>query len=350
MVENTDVGVEVSDLGFLDGVEESLESINISNPGSFLSKIELNKDHTTRLFCWLIEFRVLSPLKSTWFSSISILVNSYNHYRKTYLGDYDTNPLVLLPESVSNVIKIDIERSLSWFRDMAFVLQILQDDTQLVTIHAHRVFALLSFNVNQFRYIQGYDRYFMISYLLALYFVTRNGLLIDLAEVFAYPLCLHLIKIGGISNYLDNPIQTQSHFAQLDELVQMHSPTTAALLSEFGHSSLHYAVRWELLLFADEYDISSIFYLWDKFIFHRNQIEKVLLNMCVAHVLQVPLCQNGEFMVETIQRYRGFDCVTATKTAFDLLNGKRNKMVVSKVAFVALVAIIVLALFYRILM
>ena len=59
MVENTDVGVEVSDLGFLDGVEESLESINISNPGSFLSKIEHNKDHTTRLFCWLIEFRVL---------------------------------------------------------------------------------------------------------------------------------------------------------------------------------------------------------------------------------------------------------------------------------------------------
>ena len=308
----------------------------------FLRKNDLRKDNVERLFAWLLNFRIIPYDSKRWGDSIRSIYNDYQILIRTNLIDEVDNPLMTLTPETQAVISADISRIINWFNDMSKILNIPEDAISKAEFHSYRVLAILT-HTKPFNYAQGHDRYFFVTYLLALCFTSKAGLSSDYAEALTYHLAFALIQMGGISKYLDNPKNTQKHFEKLDVLMDELTPKRFGILRDSGQTSIYFSLRWELLIFSDEYDINDIFYLWDNVILRRRNYEKFLMYLCVAHLIQVPLPQGNEMMISNIQSFRNFAVTKAIEDAVTLMGGDREPY--SLTAIGLSIAVLILCLF-----
>ena len=315
--------------------------LNIDFIRTFLIKNDLRKDNIQRFFAWLITFKILPFDSKQWPDLIQNIYNEYQILIKTNLIDEEENPLQTLIPETSAVITADITRILTWYKDMALLLNIPLNLTHTAEFHAYRVFALLT-HTRPFNYAQGHDRYFIISYLLALNFAYKFGLSADYAEALTFHLSYALIQMGGITRYLDNPRDTERHFEKLDKLMGELTPKRFQLLQETGQTSIYFALRWELLIFSDEYDdIDDILYLWDQVIARQRKYEKFVMFLCISHLSQVPIPRGGdEMMISAVQQFRGFDVVKAVDDAVSLMGGDREQYSLMAIGISFLVLVI----------
>ena len=308
--------------------------------GTFLTKNDIRKDNIQRFFAWMITFKILPFDSKQWPDLIQNIYNEYQILIKTNLIDEEETPLqTLIPETAA-VITADITRILTWYKDMALLLNIPINYTHKAEIHAYRVFALLT-HTRPFNYAQGHDRYFIISYLLALHFAYKFGLSSEYAEALTFHLAFALIQMGGISRYLDNPRDTEKHFQRLDRLMNELTPKRFQLLQETGQTSIYFALRWELLIFSDEYDdIDDILFLWDNVIARQKKYEKFIMYLCISHLSQVPIPHGDDMMISSVQQFRLFDVVKAVDDAVSLMGGDREDYSLSAIGISFLVLVL----------
>ena len=272
----------------------------------FLSSLDVGKDNAKRFICWLISFGLLSVYHGKWEDDLYRLYERYWETVRARIADQE-DPTKDLKAASATVIQCDLMRGIHWFRMLAGELALSEFYTHDAELRATRVLAALSLSVDGFSYCQGYDRYVFLTYLLALDCCSQTGLKPQFAEALTFFLADRFIKMTHIAHYLENPALTEQHFERMDKVMARVAPETMRLLQDVQQGSIHFALRWELLLFADEYDVRPLLLLWDHVLLRKDTYDRYLFGLCVAHVKQVPVAGPDEMMIEKIQQFKNWD-------------------------------------------
>jgi hypothetical protein len=109
---------------------------------------------------------------------------------------------------------------------------------------------------------------------------------LDQAEALTYFAFDKLMKnLGLLKLYgLDDANFLTEYLASFEGIVAATLPETAEILRQNGITPLFYAIRWFTLLFAQEYDILTILWIWDEIFLHANDILEYLKHMALAHL------------------------------------------------------------------
>ena len=291
---------------------------DFSDAISFLKDPNLEKDNVMRMLSWLI---VLKIIPDTPVQSAIGVANIYRRYQmiiKEKLGDSD-NPLEKISEKESRVIIADINRSLFWFEALAKNIKLEEYYTKEARNHAIRILSLLSLSSKVLSYLQGFDRYVFVSYLLGLIFVSKSGLQTSVAEAISYFISFNLIKTSRPDLLLADNEKTVKHFQDLDSKIAIYAPNVYEKMESNGISSLLFALRWQLLIFADEHvELKGLLYIWDNAIVNRSKYSDYIVSLSISHICQIPIDTSSN-LVETVQHFRKWDNVEIVKKADTLL-------------------------------
>jgi hypothetical protein len=303
----------------------------------FLESIDLPKDNRVRVVAWLIALGVL-PIGPQaivdWFADHIV---RYKALVLAKLGDNANSPTSSLAATERSLIEMDLHRGLPTAARQGRLLGLADDDLAGGELRCARILTLLSLTSPKFSYTQGFDRFATVTYLLTLNFAARLNLPRDLAEAFSFHLCEQIITMSSAFKMLDNPADT---FARLDRAIKNFLPELWASLKQAGHTSLHFAFRWRMLMFADDHDICSLLLIWDQLIAHRHKYTRYMESLCIAHMSQVPF-NDTVFMVGEIQSFRDWDIVQIIKNANKLshpeplVSGRTLALVAAVVVVVA---------------
>jgi hypothetical protein len=272
---------------------------NRSDALRFLSSHDLEKPNDLRLFAWLVVFDLVPTFPGKWASSIHGYFTSY--FEKLPRA---SDPLSSLGEADARVIRADTSRSVLWFIEMSRDPAFSVVPTANAEFMANRILSTM-----RCPYAQGYDRYVFVTLLLALDFCARADLSPDVGEALAFHLSQKFIGLTGIIGFLMDPAATQAHFERMDQDLAAYAPEWIASLRRARQGSIHFALRWELLLFADEYPIKELLLIWDHALKWKTEYTKFLYSLCISHVKYTPLPRQNEIPIEVLQSYRGWDII-----------------------------------------
>lgn len=321
---------------------------SIQDVDNFLSSMRLDKSNTQRFIYWMIALNLLPPKPDLWASTLFNFYNEYKRKMMSYMSHSMNSPLSVLSPKEANIIYADITRTIGWFKTMAHSFRIPTNFSNNAELHALRVFSIMSLDSLSFSYTQGYDRYLFVSYLVALNFCLQNNLHSGFAEAISFYLTRAWVNIVGLSTYLDNPLETEKMFNQMDKEIAKIVPETARLLAKSDHGSIHFALRWILLLFADEYDIYGLLFLWDQILYRKKDFQQFVRSLCLAHIKQIPLAVENEVMVEKIQGFKNWDSQLIINDALAIMNSRKLMMIkLRNYLIIILVVIFILMLIQR---
>jgi hypothetical protein len=260
----------------------------------FLSSRDMDKPNDLRLFAWLIVFNLIPPFPSKLASSLCSRCDSYLDIVRSFPAESDSADV--------RMIQLDTSRSISWFTEMAQDPAFSRVPTVNASCMADRILAAMSRD-----YFQGYDRYVYVTLLLSLDFCTKADLPTELAEALAFILSREFLDLTNIPALLENSAATQADFERMDEELMEYAPEWILQLRKSRLGSIHFALRWKILLFADEYPIRPLLLVWDHVLTWRGRYSDFLHALCMAHVKYTPLPRQGEAPIKVIQTYRGWD-------------------------------------------
>jgi hypothetical protein len=282
----------------LTGVISSMDEIS-----TFLLSKNPNKPNAARLICWFFKFNHLPPMAERWATSLYLKYQEYMQIIRLRIAD-PSRPLADLSPSSALSIECDIHRGVCAFNHMAESLDLTAESGPDVILRAHRVFAAINLS-HDLSYTQGYDRYWFVSFSVCLDACSRFGLGNQFAEALSFHLTYSLLQLVRITTWLDHPTDTEHYFERMDMDMRVIAPQILGPLQLNHQGSVHFALRWQLLLFADEYEIRVLLVLWDNvFLRPHQEFSEFLFSLCIAHILQVPLAAPGEYMIEKIHNYR----------------------------------------------
>jgi hypothetical protein len=294
------------------GITTAISSIDDAN--TFLANPDPDKSNATRFVSWIVVLRLGSPSPSSWPSDLFGFYHSYQLLLAKLTNP--SEPLRCIPsEAEARTIASDVSRGMSWFTKHAEDLGLSGGLTADAEERVVRVLVLLSLTFSEFRYTQSYDRYAFITYLLALDFCGQGGLPPDFAEAMCFPLAREWLSIRRVSHFLERPAATELHFNEMDDALMSFAPKLMGPLRRAGHGSIHFAFRWELLLFADEHDVKPLLLIWDHILLHRSDFKRYMRALCLAHVKQIARHGRREITMERVQTYRGWDVQRIIKDA-----------------------------------
>ena len=126
------------------------------------------------------------------------------------------------------------------------------------------------------------------------------------------------------TKFLDNIEQTSERYQRMDREVLKRCPRTGELLAQSGHGGIHYALRWEIVMFADEYDIQGVFLWWDQFILNKDRFDEFSFDACLAHVMQIPPTEDESVpMIEIMQNFSKWDVKKAINDTYAIIDPPR---------------------------
>jgi hypothetical protein len=138
-------------------------------------------------------------------------------------------------------------------------------------------------------------------------FCSEMSLPPTFAESMCFPLSRRWLSLVQISNFLEHPPATELHFNELNDNLMLFAPGFMIPLRQARQGSIHFAFRWELLLFADEHPIKPLLLIWDQILLHQINLKQYLSALCLAHVHQIPPLLPNEIVVEKLQTFRDWD-------------------------------------------
>jgi len=272
----------------------------------FLNNSDTDKNIGTRLICWLIRSRIIPSARSEWIQRIISRYRSYKNICDKHFGGDIDSPLNKVDTETAFSINADTKRTKTWYFRQCECVGLASDIISDSEIRAQRILSLLSLENNS-SYTQGNDRFAWVSLIVSLYFTSKSGLNPLVAEALAYFLTVFFVEINPISQNIENFSYVEYHFSILDDMISEETPHVYELLKSANHKSMHYALKWELTLFADEHSILNLLFIWDKILSFSDDIIDYVRWLCIAHIRQVPIPQMADEMAESIQRYRGWD-------------------------------------------
>jgi hypothetical protein len=278
--------------------------VDESGVRAFLDRPDPAKDQLTRFIAWLFTFGLV-PLNSEGiFAAFCEFRDDYERLKALHLTDGvpSTTP------ALNRLVRGDVERTVTWFVKLAPQLGIperLYPQAEAIT---HRVLIFIGNSSPRYTYVQGYDRFVFLSYLVTLNFFANCGEHVEFVEPLTFQLTKRFLALGDIIDLLGNFQELHRHFGQLDADIRIMYPALWERLVRIGYSTLHFALRWEILMFADEHSVTDLFLLWDKLVAHRNHYPQYMRAMCLAHLGQVP-ADEGVSSIQTFQTFQNWDTV-----------------------------------------
>ena len=296
--------------------DDSLRSALISQSGdiydlydvqNFLSNRDFSKPIGQRFLTWLIRLGVIPAARSEWVPKIQQKYKNYKELcQRFFKNDFD-QPLNSLSQEAAHSINVDILRTHSWFLTIASELSLTESDLPGCDVIATRILSCIGLDDPELSYTQGHDRYVWVTLLVAIIFSKKGNLSFSFAEAMSFYLTKGFLKINPISSDIENFPKIEAHFHVLDDLVESEVPRTSELLKSVGHSSMHYALKWELTLFADEHNAHELMFMWDRILLHIDDMTDYVRCLCIAHIRQVPCPEMPDEMAQAIQRNRVWD-------------------------------------------
>lgn len=318
----------------------NIEFINENDVNLFLSQRDLFKNNSKRLFAYLISLKIIPVNHIEWADEIVRRYNQFHDLLETHFNGYMNDPFKLRP-NIKRVVTGDLERTGRWYSTLAEELNL---SNQFDIIPLSRIVVLKSIMDFSYEYLQGHDRYLIISYLLCLYFCSTESLPMKLADALTYFLFDKFVELAKIQRYLNDTSYTQKFFHQIDLSVKENCPDLAFQISKNNHSSIHYALSWHILFFADIYKIRDLLLLWDHIILHQNNLSEYLISLTISHLKQIPnsISAPHEYpILESIQKYRNYN-INLILTDADNLSRKRNPLKIGAIILVVILLIILL--------
>lgn len=317
---------------------------NQSDVKQFLMTKDKNKDPVFRIAAWILSFDIIKFKEIE--KNIASLVDLYKEICGEKLSDVN-DPRSSLPQEEGELIKLDTERTIFWFNQMATNNGFNDEEILKNSIYSvQRILSTLSRTDSFYHYMQGYDRYVFITYLLGLQATKKLETEPIFAESMSYFLCRELLKIVDVNRFTQNNKFTMKHFAQIDKEIANARPEIFKQLQQMRVSSVHFAMKWELLSFADEHQYSNLLVIWDHIIANKNVYSNYVDELCVAHVRQINSVKN-EFIIQTIQTYKDWkvdDILNYTDKK--ILNSGRNSRLLILFGYLLLFLIIVFTRLY----
>ena len=278
----------------------------------FLKHISLNKENYERFLSWMIYLDVIPEDSSLWPQTLYYLVVFYDERRQFY----SQNSNSVLDQKNIKKIEDDVKRAKQWFEDLARIFG-LSDKI----ISVERIVRVLSFLMRespQFNYLQGYDRFAIVSYLISYSFCQKincGSEIYLISEAFAISLVRKLIQFSDISSFLTNSDDIQKFYSTFDAAFKIKNEQKILTLSKVNITSINFVTPWIGVLFADNHDGNHLTLLWDHFILHYRQFNSYFLAIANAHLSQVPYNEQPYDMMENIQNFRDWDVIKIIKDA-----------------------------------
>lgn len=274
----------------------------IIDADTFLLQDNTSNQYTERFLSWMAALNILAEDFNKWGAHILDLVNDYETNINSELSENLDYPLLALSHNVETQIHNDLHRTVRFFNDLALTANLPNSKTDGALFCASRILTIMHLTQPNFQYIQGCERYVYISYLIALLFTTENDLPDIIAEASAYYLSSKLIELSGITNYLKDSQFLENHFHELDQKLLTINSNLMNNLTLGDQTSIHFALRWEILLFAEEHNYQGIVAIWDRILAHRQVVRQYVQSLCLAHFAQLPNLKLGR-----VQRYKNWD-------------------------------------------
>lgn len=290
----------------------------------FLLRRDFFKPVGCRFLSWLIRLSVIPAARAEWVSKIQAKYSAYKILCQHLFKENYQTPLKRLSNDVAYTIRVDIDRTHSWFLSISKALGIPQKYLENTDVIAQRILAVITIDTPHLSYVQGHDRYAWMALLVSLYFIVKGNLTVEFAEAMSFYISRAFIAYNPISQDIENLPIIEAHFRILDRLVEEFVPETAALLNSVHHCSMHYALKWELTLFADEHNVHELMYLWDQILGRIEDITDFLRFLCVAHIQQVPLPKMADEMAQAIQKNKNWDVPHILDAADEMLQNARG--------------------------
>jgi hypothetical protein len=290
-------------------------SAEISDPAqlrSFLERKDIHKSNETRFLAWMTEFRFLPYGADGIILALYGLNAQYLQLAADKLGSHFEDPASALPPADGKLISEDIDRSASIFLTIAESLGISPGYFCFSRLQLIRVLALLSLSDPLYSFTQGYDRFVIYAYAISVYFAVQLGQTLEFGESLSFFLTQRLIQMSDVVGLLEHADLVGRHFCKLDLSIKERYPALAAVLKKNQQSSFYFALRWEILMFADEHTILDLFLLWDTLIVHRNQYAKYRTAMCLAHIAQVPV-DDSPAIITKLLNHKDWDVIKILK-------------------------------------
>jgi hypothetical protein len=264
----------------------------------YLETFDPSKPVANRVVAWLLQFGLLAQDRPhEWPAALSELVVSYDSLRSQYCPDYTQDQLNAATESI---VSRDLERSTVMLSETFNNLGV---DTSLFAdpvLRGTRVFLLISKVSPKLKWAQGYDRFLSISAAVSSAFCEALGLSADVSEAICYAISSRLI---GHVSFADEVLGgSREIFDEVAKAMKRRAPATFSGLASQNLEPKVYALRWVLILFADQHPARSLLVIWDFILLHLDRKQECLCALVVAHLNQVEL---GTSSFETVRRIQG---------------------------------------------
>ncbi|EAY13645.1 hypothetical protein TVAG_387860 [Trichomonas vaginalis G3] len=274
---------------------------------------------TDRFISWMVCLNILPSDSFKWGNHLLQLISKYESYVNSELFENPDAPLLALPGKAEAQIHTDLTRTVKFFSDLANSSQLPSDKQNYTLFRASRILTIMTLTEPSFQYIQGCERYVYICYLISLLFTTQNQLPDIFAEATAYYLAVKMIEMSGIAKLLSSSKFLEEHFKLLDAKFAQINSELMEHLTFANQSSINFALRWQILFFAEEHDYSGIVSIWDRIISHRQSVNQYIEALCLAHFNQLP-----DLQLKQVQHYRNWNVKQILEDAEKFINPEVN--------------------------
>jgi hypothetical protein len=281
------------------------------------------------------------------------MYTNYQSLLEAHLSDSLTQPLEKLSDADHRIIEIDLERDVGWFTNGCTKLSVSEDHRHEAPLHARRILALIALLTPSLSYLQCYNRYVFVSYLLGICVCAANGFPTAVGEAVAFFLTQKFLALADIRRQLDAGLSSADADA-LDAECRKALPDLMAILRADRHGASEFSRRWKLVWFADEHEMSHSWIIWDAIIAQSDNLPEFINDLCVAHLSQVqqPIKRKGKTnapFLETVAQYRAWRRNEIVNYAVARFNARQWRIRLTRyynIAVAVLVALVFLWLFW----
>ncbi|OHT03780.1 hypothetical protein TRFO_01442 [Tritrichomonas foetus] len=262
----------------------------------FLESLDNKKNPLYRIIAWLVSLRIVKVRDIP--NSVSQLVQKYKKLAETKLSDFD-HPTSSLSQTDAEIITIDTERTIHWFKQLSNECGFVNSNLEERKTSIQRILSILSLCDPFYTYLQGFDRYAFATFLLGLQAADELKTDSFFAEAMSFYLTGGLLKIVDVNKFYTNKKLMNDHFHTLDQKIALARPEIYYRLLEMNCTSIHYALKWELISFADDHSYDDILLIWDNIIVNQKKYISYIMELCTAHIRQIKLADNV-FPIESV--------------------------------------------------
>ena len=271
------------------------------NISDFLQELDERKDNYNRTLAWLHSFKLISINDIS--SSVFSLFNKYQNILS--MPGISNDPFQHLIDSDKYLIQADTDRSSYWFYKLMDQIGFNSESNVDKINNVKRILSIIKILTGV--YLQGYERYACISFLLAYEFASSIDEDEHFAEAIGFFICDSFLKIVNINRLVTDVNLTKAIFEKMDKRIKKIHPVEYEAMYKMNVTSIYYGLKWQLLTFADEYpSFFDILLLWDQIIVHKDIYDEYIFELCITHVKQIKF-DSDSLYIETIQNKRDWN-------------------------------------------